>query len=211
MLALLDVASGTAVWTAVGGAALSVTLDLHVDYLGSPRRGCRVVALVECYHLEDTLAFVRGHAHDGDPDRPIASLGRPLFLFKGGLTNVRLYDRFLGVAVAEQPGEAPLYAMAFGDHVEGRSGYLHGGAIAGLLEVAAYAALEHALRDERSRRAKPIGVSVEYMRHGLVKLTHAQGRVIRIGRRIANVAVEAWQDDPSRPIAAGRMRYSLRG
>jgi uncharacterized protein (TIGR00369 family) len=124
---------------------------------------------------------------------------------------VRPYEQFLGVAVAEQPGGAPLYAMAFGDHVKGRSGYLHGGAIAGLLEVAAYAALEHALRAEPSRGAKPIGVSVEYMRNGLVKLTFAQGRVVRIGRRIANVAVEAWQEDPSKPIAAGRMRYSLCG
>jgi uncharacterized protein (TIGR00369 family) len=84
VLALLDVASGTAVWTAVGGAALSVTLDLHVDYLGTPRRGHRVVALVECYHLEDMVAFVRGHAHDGDPDRPIASLAGSFFYSKEG-------------------------------------------------------------------------------------------------------------------------------
>ena len=121
------------------------------------------------------------------------------------------YERFLGLAVTEQPGGPPVYAMAFGDHVGGRPDYLHGGAIAGLLEAAAYAALEHALRGEPLRRAKPIGVSVEYMRNGLVKLTYARGRVMRIGRRIANVAVEAWQDDPSKPIAAGRMRYLMRG
>lgn len=120
------------------------------------------------------------------------------------------YAEFLGIeVVVQQDGTAPLLSMPFGDDVLGRPGFLHGGAIGGLLEMAAIVALRHALKDE-SARGKPIGVTVDYMRGGRDRPTLAQGNVTRLGTRIANVEAVAWQDDRSRPIASARMNYLLR-
>ena len=47
------------------------------------------------------------------------------------------YARLLQLRVEELDG-APLMVMPFHDDVIGRPGYLHGGAIAGLLEFAAF-------------------------------------------------------------------------
>ena len=54
--------------------------------------------------------------------------------------------------------------MPFGDVVLGRPGYVHGGAIAGLLEFAAFGALYEALGAARGVTVKPVNVTVQYMR-----------------------------------------------
>ncbi len=93
----------------------------------------------------------------------------------------------------------------------GRPGFLHGGAISGLLEIAAIAALSDALDSEArgGGRIKPINVTVDFTRGGREKDTLARGRVTRLGSRIANVEATAWQDDPARPIAGARMTYLI--
>ncbi|WP_448660165.1 PaaI family thioesterase [Sphingomonas sp. CJ99] len=119
------------------------------------------------------------------------------------------YAETLGVQLV--PGDAngpPQLILPFADHVLGRPGFLHGGAIGGLLEIAAVVALRHALGDADSR-AKQINVTVDFMRGGRDKPTHAVGIVTRLGSRIANVEAIAWQDDRSQPIAAARMNYRL--
>lgn len=109
----------------------------------------------------------------------------------------------------EQGEGAPVYLMPFGQDVIGRPGFLHGGAIGGLLEMAAIGALKHALGDAAGCRIKPINVTVDYMRGGRDKLTRAKGTVTRLGTRIANVEAVAWQDEPDRPIAAARLNYLI--
>ena len=120
------------------------------------------------------------------------------------------YAGRLGIVTHHEAGAAPICAMPPGHHVEGRPSFLHGGAIAGLLEIAAYAAIEQAFDEDERAQVKPISVNVEYMRNGNMQETFAQGRVLRIGSRIANVTAEAWQDDRNRPIAMARMMFSLR-
>lgn len=117
------------------------------------------------------------------------------------------YAQLLGVTIEERDDAPPLIVMPFGDDVLGRPGFLHGGAIAGLLEIAAIAALRHALAGDGGGRIKPIGVTVDFMRGGRDKPTQAQGNVTRLGTRIANVDAVAWQDDPARPIARAQMNY----
>ncbi|WP_203308287.1 MULTISPECIES: PaaI family thioesterase [Sphingomonas] len=117
------------------------------------------------------------------------------------------YAQLLGVAVEERDDAPPLIVMPFGDDVLGRPGFLHGGAIAGLLEIAAIAALRHALAGDGGGRIKPIGVTIDFMRGGREKPTQAQGKVTRLGTRVANVDAVAWQDDPARPIARAQMNY----
>ncbi len=100
-----------------------------------------------------------------------------------------------------------MLVMPFSDDVLGRPGFLHGGAIAGLLEMAAIVALRHALAEEGGGRVKPVNVTVDYMRGGRDKPTRAIGIVTRLGTRVANVEAVAWQDDRAKPIAAARMNY----
>ncbi len=124
--------------------------------------------------------------------------------------NLPPYAEFLGVKVERSDdGQPPVLVMPFSGDVLGRPGFLHGGAIGGLLEMAAIVALWHALDDD-SARGKPIGVTVDYMRGGRELPTRAKGTVTRLGSRIANVEAVAWQDDPARPIASARMNYLLK-
>ncbi|MBX3595358.1 PaaI family thioesterase [Sphingomonas sp.] len=120
------------------------------------------------------------------------------------------YAQILGIELEAGPG-APVLAMPFGPRVLGRPGFVHGGALAGLLEIAAISALRHALAGEARDEAvvKPVNVTVDFMRGGREKVTRAQGHVTRLGTRIANVEAVAWQDDRDRPVAAARMHFLL--
>ena len=55
------------------------------------------------------------------------------------------YARSLGIAVSGEDAGMPLLTVDFGPMVEGRPQHFHGGATAGLLEAAGYAALRTAL------------------------------------------------------------------
>ncbi|MEG3145996.1 PaaI family thioesterase [Sphingomonas sp. RT2P30] len=120
------------------------------------------------------------------------------------------YAHLLGLSVV--PGEDPsLLVMPFSDAIVGRPGFLHGGAIGGLLEMAAIVALRKAIDDEDvdqpHARIKPINVTIDYMRGGRDKPTYGRATVTRLGKRVANVEALAWQDDPAKPISAARMNY----
>ena len=100
------------------------------------------------------------------------------------------------------------FVMPFHDDVIGRPGFLHGGAIAGLLEFAAFTALDHALADEPVTM-KPVTVTVDYMRGGTQQDTCAEAVIERLGKRMANVEAFAWQGEPGRPIASARINFLL--
>lgn len=119
------------------------------------------------------------------------------------------YAEILRVLVEGEDGAPPVLMMPFADDVLGRPGFLHGGAISGLLEMAAIAALQHALEAEGGGRIKPVNVTVDFMRGGRDKPTRAAGVVTRLGTRVANVEATAWQDERDKPIAAARMNYLI--
>ncbi len=119
------------------------------------------------------------------------------------------YADTLGIeAMREQDGRLVL-KLPFGNHVSGRPGFLHGGAIAGLLEIAGIASLYDTFDEDDRPRIKPITVTSDFMRNGHPKMTYAAGIVTRAGRRLANVESFAWQEDDSKPIAAARMNLLL--
>lgn len=106
---------------------------------------------------------------------------------------------------------APRIAMPFDNRVQGRPGFLHGGAISGLLEMAAVAALSHALRETGdTARFKQVNVTVDFMRGGTMQTSYAAGTITRMGRTMANVEARAWQDDPDKPMAMAYLHYLLR-
>ena len=108
----------------------------------------------------------------------------------------------------DDSAEALRFVMPFHDDVVGRPGFLHGGAIAGLLEFAAFTALSRAIGDE-AVVMKPVTVTVDYMRGGTPGDTFAEATIERLGKRMANVEAYAWQQDRSKPIASARINFLL--
>ena len=119
------------------------------------------------------------------------------------------YADLLGLIVEAGEDGAPVLMMPFATEVLGRPGFLHGGAISGLMEMAAIVALHAALQGDGGGEIKPINVTVDFMRGGRDKETRSRGVVSRLGTRVANVETIAWQDDPTKPIAAARMNYLI--
>lgn len=121
------------------------------------------------------------------------------------------YALALDMSVVDEQDGAPVIAMPFADRVQGRPGFLHGGAISGLLEMAAIAAIHRALRAKGSDSAiKQVNVTIDFMRGGMGQMTYAVGEVTRLGRTMANVEARAWQDDQEKPIAMGYMHYLIK-
>jgi len=120
------------------------------------------------------------------------------------------YAHALGIHVDREEDGTPVLAVAYSERMAGRPGFLHGGAMSGLMEMAAIAALRAELsRRGETMRLKPVNVQVEFMRGGTEKITYAIGNVTRAGRRMALVNAEAWQDDRSKPIALAQMKVLL--
>ncbi len=119
------------------------------------------------------------------------------------------YARKMGFAVNRDAKGALVLAMPFDAGKQGRPGFVHGGALAGLLETTAYAALADALGEEDRPQLKPINVTVTYMRGATEMTTFARATIERLGRRVANVEAVAWQDDPEKPVAVAQMNIML--
>ena len=117
------------------------------------------------------------------------------------------YAKLLKLRFEERDGSL-IVALPFHDDVVGRPGYLHGGAIAGLLEFAAFATVARELDDD-SVVMKPVTLTVDYMRPGVERETHAEAVIERLGTSIANVEAFAWQEQRDQPIASARLNFLL--
>jgi len=120
------------------------------------------------------------------------------------------YARALGIAVCDEDAAAPVLCLDFSDAVQGRPGALHGGAISGLLETAGYALLRRELEQAgEPAKMKPINLTVQFLASGKPRRTFARARIVKLGRRTANLSIEAWQDDPDRPIASAVLNVMI--
>jgi acyl-coenzyme A thioesterase PaaI-like protein len=119
------------------------------------------------------------------------------------------YARFLGITVERDGGDI-VTALPFKDMLVGNPllPALHGGVIGAFLEVTAIIEMLREIPCERL--PKPVDISIDYLRSGKTMMTRARAVVSKRGRRIANVRVEAWQDDPGRPIAAMHGHFLLK-
>ena len=90
---------------------------------------------------------------------------------------------------------------------------LHGGAVGAFLETCAILELlrargeDNPTQEERSAYPKTISFTVQYLRSGRPQTTYAQGKVTKLGRRVSNVFVEAWQSERDRPIATAQGQF----
>ena len=118
------------------------------------------------------------------------------------------YMKFLGMT-AELAGDEMTAILPFAPHLVGNVMIpaLHGGVIGAFLEMTALCQL--AVREPLRRQPKTIDVTIEYLRPGRAQTTYARADVRKVGRRIANVHVEAWQDHRASPVAALRGHFLL--
>ena len=116
------------------------------------------------------------------------------------------YAQFLGVTV-ELAGDEMTAILPFGTHIIGNPVLpaIHGGVLGAFMEITALAQLR--VSEGPARQPRVIDVSVEYLRSGRPLTTYARAEIKKVGRRIANVHVEAWQDQRAAPIAALRGHF----
>ena len=118
------------------------------------------------------------------------------------------YAKFLGVH-AETDEAGLILVLPFSPHLIGNTALpaLHGGVIGAVMELSALAQLT--LDHPRPGPHQTIDVTIEYLRPGRSLPTYVRADLRKVGRRIANIQVEAWQEDPEKPIAALRGHFLL--
>ena len=118
------------------------------------------------------------------------------------------YVRFLGMR-AELAGDEMTAILPFAPHLVGNTllPALHGGVLGAFMEMTALAQLS--VREPQRRQPRTIDVTIEYLRPGRALTTYARADVRKVGRRIANVHVEAWQETRASPVAALRGHFML--
>ncbi|MCP1444197.1 acyl-coenzyme A thioesterase PaaI-like protein [Pseudomonas sp. GGS8] len=84
---------------------------------------------------------------------------------------------------------------------------IHGGVIAGFMELSA--ALHLLIFTGSPGVPKIIDFSLDYLRAGQFRDTWARCQVCRQGRRVANVAIAAWQSTEAEPIATARAHFKI--
>ena len=110
------------------------------------------------------------------------------------------YAVFLGVR-ADLAGDEMTAVLPFSDRLIGNPTLpaLHGGVIGAFLEMTAVAQLS--VGQGLVGLPRTIDVTIDYLRSGRPRDTFARASIRKAGRRIANVQVEAWQEQRAAPIA----------
>ena len=124
------------------------------------------------------------------------------------MTELVPYARWMGISMRAVGGEM-LGLLTYSDMLIGNAALpaLHGGALSALLESTAIFQL---LWDaETVVLPKTIDITFDYLRSGRPVDTWAKGILTRQGRRVANVRVEAWQEDRQRPIAIAHGHFLI--
>jgi len=118
------------------------------------------------------------------------------------------YMQYLGIDVAIVDGDV-LGRMRYSDHIVGnaRVDALHGGTLGALLESAAI--FKILWEAQTPTVPKTINITVEYLRTASRQDTFARASFTRHGRRVANVRIVAFQDDPGRPVAAANAHFLI--
>ncbi len=74
IISLMDMATSLAIWIRLGHFRHQATLDLRVDYLRPATPGRTIIGRGICYGTTRSVGFVRGMAHDGDAEDPVANV-----------------------------------------------------------------------------------------------------------------------------------------
>ena len=118
------------------------------------------------------------------------------------------FARLLGIHAGHDAEGRAISEMTPGDTAMGRPSAMHGGAVAGLIEQAGRATVLEAL-DQPGAAITLISMTVDYLRAAPMRECRARGTVVKMGGRIANIAAEAWAEDPAKPFAAARLTFLI--
>ncbi|MET0341494.1 MAG: PaaI family thioesterase [Polyangiales bacterium] len=123
------------------------------------------------------------------------------------LLNELPYARFLGLT-AQLRGDVVVVRLPFRPLVIGnvRQNALHGGVVGACLECAGLLQLIHA---RGLPLPKTIDFTVDYLRLARDQELCAEAEVQRLGRRVANVRMRAYQQGGDEPVALGRGNFLL--
>lgn len=123
------------------------------------------------------------------------------------------YSAFLDVQVALENG-VPRCRLPFRQTLIGNAALpaLHGGVVAGFMENAAL--LHLLLLLDENKVPKSIDFSIDYLRSANAADCYAECDVARQGRRVAQVQIRCWQDEPGHPgrtraVALARAHFLL--
>jgi uncharacterized protein (TIGR00369 family) len=116
------------------------------------------------------------------------------------------YIGFLGMR-AELAGDELTAILPFQPDLIGNAGIpaLHGGVLSAFMEMTALAQI--AVVEAVGRTPKTVDLSLEYLRPGRPVATYARAELRKVGRRIANIHVDAWQDSRSELVASLRGHF----
>jgi len=229
--ALLDESCGMAVQLALDGSRAIATLDLRIDYQKAATPGVDIKAHSVCYRTTRSIAFVRATAYQDSEDDPVAT-ATSCFMAGANRTNMLQdkpkdyrapppleapedptgpfadspFARCLGIRILDDG--TPM--MPFAPHIIGNPilPAIHGGMTGAFLETAAIVSVTRELGI--SAPPKPIGLTINYLRSGRALDTFARVSIVKQGRRVVAFEAQAWQDDPSRPIASAFGHFMLR-
>ena len=194
------------------------------------RRGDR--ARPSAYSLAGDVALVRGWAYEDDRADPIAAAQAAFMITHlppEQLAEARLaWDAPAGATMSEasphrraagrlalralprraaEAGEAgPIAVLPFAAAADRQPDPAGAARRRGrlFLELAALAQL-----DAAGRRARTIDITVDYLRPARPVTFYAQARILKLGRRAANLEVEAWQENRESPVAALRGHFMI--
>lgn len=118
------------------------------------------------------------------------------------------YCRFIGITVEDGSDGGIVSRLRFGEQIVGNAALpaIHGGVIGAFLETAAIVELLRLTPDDGTL-PKPVDITIAYLRSARAVDTFARTIVTKHGRRVVNVRVEAWQDDPARPVATAQGHF----
>ncbi len=120
------------------------------------------------------------------------------------------YANFIGM-IAQAHGDEVTFVLPFKPDLIGNPMLpaLHGGVVGAFLEMSGLIALIwEAVPDAWP---KTIDIAIDFMRSGRPVDTYARAIIAKPGRRVANLRIEAWQDERRRPIAAAHGHFLMRG
>jgi uncharacterized protein (TIGR00369 family) len=229
--AMLDESCGMAVQLALDGTRAIATLDLRIDYQKPATPGLDIKAHSFCYRVTRSIAFVRSTAYQDSEDDPVAT-ATACFMIGANRTNMltdsRLNDgapptleapedptspfanspfaRCLGIRI----GEDDTLVMPFSPKIIGNPVLpaIHGGMTGAFLETTAIVGVTREL--DVPAAPKPIGLTINYLRSGRALDSYAKVSIVKQGRRVVAFEAQAWQDDPTKPIASAFGHFMLR-
>ncbi len=125
------------------------------------------------------------------------------------------YAKFLGVQAFKRDGQLLFKLPPKKSNIGNPTlPAIHGGAVAGFMELAAvvYLLMEwdtEKLQSDKPKVPKVVDFSVDFIRACRYEDTYASCDMVRQGRKMANLGIQVWQKDPSILMATARAHYLL--